>query len=85
MKWVGGTPTGAKPQHRDEDDTLFYRDTELPANAFPQMADIRRQGKLCDVTLKVTIVLDFVLFYVDFFRRIVGWVGVGMVTVSFRH
>ena len=31
---------------------VFHR-SELPLEAFPLMEDIRRRGKLCDVTLKV--------------------------------
>ncbi|KAK7495717.1 hypothetical protein BaRGS_00013164 [Batillaria attramentaria] len=43
----------AKPVGRDYEDTVVYRKPDLPAIAFPVIADIRRQGKLCDVTLKV--------------------------------
>ncbi|XP_059172839.1 kelch-like protein 18 [Physella acuta] len=35
------------------DDTVVFIQRELPINAFPTIADIRRQGQLCDVTLKV--------------------------------
>ncbi|KAL5009869.1 hypothetical protein ScPMuIL_012174 [Solemya velum] len=39
-------------QNMAEDVLLFSKD-DLPACAFPVLEDIRRQGKLCDVTLKV--------------------------------
>ncbi|XP_076455943.1 kelch-like protein 18 [Babylonia areolata] len=42
-----------KPGERDSEDTVIYRQNDLPAEAFPMISDIRRQGKLCDVTLKV--------------------------------
>ncbi|XP_005111397.1 kelch-like protein 18 [Aplysia californica] len=35
------------------DDVVEFFQPELPINAFPTIADIRRQGQLCDVTLKV--------------------------------
>ncbi|BFZ23237.1 hypothetical protein BsWGS_26276 [Bradybaena similaris] len=35
------------------DDTVVFIQKELPMTAFPAIADIRRQGQLCDVTLKV--------------------------------
>lgn len=45
--------TRAKPCGRDGEDTVIFKQPNLPADAFPAIADIRRQGKLCDVTLKV--------------------------------
>lgn len=35
------------------DDTVTFFQPDLPINAFPNIADIRRLGQLCDVTLKV--------------------------------
>ncbi|XP_064610470.1 LOW QUALITY PROTEIN: kelch-like protein 18 [Liolophura sinensis] len=35
------------------EDLVLFHQTDLPFQAFPQMENIRRQGKLCDVTLKV--------------------------------
>ncbi|GFO08395.1 histone-lysine N-methyltransferase SETMAR [Plakobranchus ocellatus] len=35
------------------DDTVVFFQKELPCHAFPTIADIRRQGQLCDVTLRV--------------------------------
>jgi hypothetical protein len=37
------------------DDIVTFTNKDLPVLAFPQMEDIRRRGKLCDVTLKVRI------------------------------
>ena len=37
------------------DDTVVFFQRELPIHAFPTIADIRRQGQLCDVTLRVTM------------------------------
>ena len=37
---------------------VFHKE-DLPMQAFPVMEDIRRRGKLCDVTLKV---IAFFLF-----------------------
>lgn len=35
------------------DDVSVFVKEDLPKTAFPVFEDIRRQGKLCDVTLKV--------------------------------
>ncbi|GFR94208.1 kelch-like protein 18 [Elysia marginata] len=35
------------------DDTVVFFQRELPIHAFPTIADIRRHGQLCDVTLRV--------------------------------
>lgn len=34
-------------------ENLIFQQNDLFPSAFPLMADIRRQGKLCDVVLKV--------------------------------
>ena len=40
------------PVSNDEKYALF-KQTDLFSESFPLMKEIRRQGKLCDVTLKV--------------------------------
>lgn len=35
------------------EERVSFIEEDLPVAAFPKIADIRRQGKLCDVTLKV--------------------------------
>jgi hypothetical protein len=35
------------------DDVIVFTKCDLPLLAFPLMEDIRRRGKLCDVTLRV--------------------------------
>ena len=35
------------------DDVVIFQKEDLPNLAFPAMEQIRRQGKLCDVTIKV--------------------------------
>ena len=35
------------------DDVKIFHKEDLPLLAFPVLEDIRRQGKLCDVKLKV--------------------------------
>ena len=37
------------------EETEIYQKSDLPNQAFPVLEDIRRQGKLCDVTLKVNV------------------------------
>lgn len=37
----------------DTNDCVMFQQTELFPAAFPVMEEIRRQGKLCDVVLKV--------------------------------
>lgn len=37
----------------DLDKFVIFQDNDLPIECFPLMKEIRRQGKLCDVTLKV--------------------------------
>ena len=41
------------------DDVVVFNKADLPLMAYPLFEDIRRRGKLCDVTLKVTVVLNF--------------------------
>ena len=41
------------------DDVKVFHKEDLPMCAFPVLEDIRRQGKLCDVTLKVLLYFDF--------------------------
>ena len=37
------------------DDVVVFNKTDLPLIAYPSFEDIRRRGKLCDVTLKVIV------------------------------
>ena len=37
----------------DGDDCVVFTQKDLAANAFPVMEDVRRAGKLCDVTIRV--------------------------------
>ena len=38
----------------DTDDYTIYNQDDLPLECFQVMEEIRRKGKLCDVTLKVS-------------------------------
>lgn len=40
---------------------VVYQQSDHFSNSFPTFESIRRQGKLCDVTLKVIIFLNFTL------------------------
>lgn len=46
----------------DAERFLVFQQNDLHMESFPQMREIRRQGKLCDVTLKVNSrnLIDFV-------------------------
>lgn len=47
----------------DDDRYVIFKQDDLFAESFPLMKEIRRQGKLCDVTLKVNCSLFcFILF-----------------------
>lgn len=48
---------------KDDDKYVIFKQDDLFAESFPVMKEIRRQGKLCDVTLKVKKSV-FVLLYV---------------------
>jgi len=37
------------------DDVVVFNKADLPLMAYPSFEDIRRRGKLCDVTLKVIV------------------------------
>lgn len=37
----------------DSDKYVIFKQDDLHSESFPLMKEIRRQGKLCDVTLKV--------------------------------
>lgn len=37
------------------DDVVVFNKPDLPLMAYPLFEDIRRRGKLCDVTLKVIV------------------------------
>lgn len=36
-----------------DDKVSIFSDSTLPVNAFKQLEEIRRHGKLCDITLRV--------------------------------
>ena len=61
----------------NEPDMVVYQQKEFSTAAFPIMEEIRRQGKLCDITLKVwqtfrPICIDvFNLIFIS--HRLVGW------------
>jgi len=38
------------------DDVVVFNKADLPLLAYPSYEDIRRRGKLCDVTLKVIVI-----------------------------
>lgn len=40
----------------DTDKYVIFKQDDLHSESFPLMKEIRRQGKLCDVTLKVRVV-----------------------------
>lgn len=44
---------------KDDDKYVIFKQDDLFAESFPVMKEIRRQGKLCDVTLKVKMFLVF--------------------------
>lgn len=50
----------------DKKDSVTFEQHDLFLQGFPIMEEIRRQGKLCDVTLKVCISLFFKEFPFDF-------------------
>lgn len=45
----------SKENSIDTDSYVIFKQDDLPTESFPLMKEIRRQGKLCDVTLKVCI------------------------------
>lgn len=51
-------------------ENLVFQQNDLFPSAFPIMADIRRQGKLCDVVLKVKNLIHF--SFSVFFLKILG-------------
>lgn len=44
----------AKNIYEMNNDSMVFQQNDLFASAFPAMEEIRRQGKLCDVVLKVS-------------------------------
>lgn len=44
-------------------ENLVFQQNDLFPSAFPIMADIRREGKLCDVVLKVCILSSLINFF----------------------
>lgn len=45
----------------DDDKYVIFKQNDLHLESFPLMKEIRRQGKLCDVTLKVSSSAFFLL------------------------
>lgn len=43
----------------ENDECVIFQQNDLFSQGFPLMEEIRRQGKLCDVTLKVSGVKKF--------------------------
>lgn len=39
----------------ESDKIVIFKQDDLHSESFPLMKEIRRQGKLCDVTIKVTM------------------------------
>lgn len=39
----------------DDDKYVLFKQDDLFSEGFPVMKEIRRQGKLCDVTLRVSL------------------------------
>lgn len=68
MQWNSSESTRNVLEMNNEN--LVFQQNDLFPSAFPIMADIRRQGKLCDVVLKVFntpnfsqfILLSFLIF-----------------------
>lgn len=54
MHW--DIPESTKKILDKNDESLVFQQEDLFPSAFPIMADIRRQGKLCDVVLKVSVI-----------------------------
>lgn len=46
----------------DAERFVIFQQNDLHVESFPQMREIRRQGKLCDVTLKVSAIENVFLF-----------------------
>lgn len=44
----------------DDEKYVIFKQDDLFSESFPIMKEVRRQGKLCDVTLKVHLI--FILF-----------------------
>lgn len=55
----------------DSDKFVIFQQDDLHIESFPLMKEIRRQGKLCDVTLKVRDFWNFV----DFLYKCVDVMG----------
>lgn len=57
MKHIGLTN---KPVSPEVEECVIFQQLDLFSSGFPIMEEIRRQGKLCDVTLKVCLYASFV-------------------------
>lgn len=56
------TPDSTRNVLEMSNENLVFQQNDLFPSAFPIMADIRRQGKLCDVVLKVSNYLKVYLY-----------------------
>lgn len=45
----------------DSDKVVIFKQDDLHSESFPLMKEIRRQGKLCDVTIKVRVKTIFLI------------------------
>lgn len=50
----------------ESDECVIFQQLDIFSQGFPLMEEIRRQGKLCDVTLKVGVYL----LHISFFKMI---------------
>lgn len=67
----------------EDDKYVIFKQDDLHLESFPIMKEIRRQGKLCDVTLKVGLVsvlngAEFFVFYIS------KWCWNSVINVFFR-
>lgn len=47
----------------ENEECVIFQQLDLFTQGFPIMEEIRRQGKLCDVTLKVFIIIVIIVMY----------------------
>lgn len=61
MKYVG-----SKTLSSESEECVIFQQLDLFSQGFPVMEEIRRQGKLCDVTLKVRCsTFSFTQYWID--------------------
>ena len=59
----GGGRRNVTAEDEDVADSFFFTQKDLPNVCLPVMEDIRRMGKLCDVTIKVRHFAHFIFIY----------------------